>query len=189
MRIHGARREGVGPDRHLGAYVEKVTGADMLLWQGSCVVHDAFKADALANPKRAHPRAAVLVHPESPPAVIEMADVVGSTSALIKAAQNLDADTFIVATDKGIFYKMRQVAPHKTFIEAPSGGVGATCQSCAHCPWMAQNGLRNLAAALEHGHNEIRVDPEIGRRALIPVQRMLDFARTRTTRVLGAGRA
>ncbi len=177
------------PDRHLGAYVEKVTGADMLLWQGACVVHEAFKASELARLKARHPEAAILVHPESPAAVIEMADVVGSTTALIKAVTSLPHPTFIVATDNGIFYKMKQMAPHKTFLEAPTAGTGATCKSCAHCPWMAMNGLRNLAGALETGVNEIRVDPAIGRRARVSVQRMLDFAGARQQRVRGAGRA
>lgn len=166
------------PDRHLGAYVQKLTGADMLMWQGSCIVHDAFRANALARLKAQYPHAAVLVHPESPSAVIEMADVVGSTTGLIKAAQELDADTFIVATDRGIFYKMRQAAPHKIFLEAPTGGVGATCSSCAHCPWMGMNGLVEVAEVLESGGNEILVAEPVRRRALQSVQRMLDFART-----------
>jgi len=167
------------PDRHLGEYVERVTGADMLLWQGACVVHEAFKAKELAELKARHPEAAVLAHPESPAGVIELADVVGSTTTLIQAVKRLPNPTFIVATDNGIFYKMKQMAPDKTLLEAPTAGAGATCKSCAHCPWMAMNGLRNLAATLESGTNEIHVDPEIGRRALIPVRRMLDFASAR----------
>ncbi len=177
------------PDKHLGRYVQKVTGADMLMWEGSCIVHDAFKTDALKKLMTEHPDAAVLVHPESPESVIELADVVGSTTTLIQAVKTLDADTFIVATDRGIFYKMRQVAPHKTFLEAPNGGVGATCQSCSHCPWMAMNGLHNLAAVLENGHNEIHIDESIRQRALIATQRMLDFAKTRGINRVGKGNA
>jgi len=177
------------PDRFLGGYIQKVTGADMLLWQGSCIVHDEFKARELANLKAEHPEAAVLVHPESPADVIDMADVVGSTSQLIKAVTELDAPTFIVATDNGIFYKMKQAAPDKTFIEAPTGGVGATCRSCAHCPWMAMNGLHNLAETLETGANEIHVDEAVRRQALVSVQRMLDFARDQQAQVLGSGNA
>ena len=170
------------PDKYLGAYVQKVTGADMLLWQGSCIVHEAFKASELQRLMERNPDAAVLVHPESPPAVIELADVVGSTTQIIKAAHDLPNQTFIVATDKGIFYKMQQAAPHKTFIEAPSGGVGATCHSCAHCPWMAMNHLENLARVLETGANEIHVDEQVRREALRSTQRMLDFAdRTQAT--------
>ncbi len=164
------------PDRFLGSYVQRVTGADMLLWQASCIVHERFKAEALENLARHHPDAAILVHPESPEAVIELADVVGSTTQLIRAAQRLDNREFIVATDNGIFYKMRQAAPDKKFIEAPSAGEGATCESCAHCPWMAMNHLRNLAEVLRTGANEIHVPPEIGRKALKATQRMVDFA-------------
>lgn len=164
------------PDRHLGSYIQKLSGADILLWQGSCIVHDAFRAQELAELKRQHPEAAVLVHPESPAAVVELADVVGSTTGLIKAAAEMDNPSFIVATDNGIFYKMKQAAPGKTFIEAPSAGDGATCRSCAHCPWMAMNNLRNLAEVLESGANEIHIDPAIQAKAIKPIQRLLDFA-------------
>jgi quinolinate synthase len=167
------------PDRYLGNYVRKVTGADMLLWQASCIVHERFKAEALQNLASAHPDAAILVHPESPEAVIALADVVGSTTQLINAARELPNRTFIVATDNGIFYKMKQAAPDKTFLEAPSAGEGATCESCAHCPWMAMNHLRNLAGVLRTGRNEIHVDEEVRIRALRSTQRMVDFVNNR----------
>ena len=175
-----------GPDRHLGAYVQKQTGADMLLWQGACIVHDEFKANALVELKKQYPTAAVLVHPESPAAVVDLADAVGSTSQLIKASQTMANDTFIVATDKGIFYKMQQAMPNKTFIEAPTGGNGATCRSCAHCPWMAMNGLKAIEAALtdSQGH-EIFVDEALRERALLPLNRMLNFAKTNQVVVKG----
>jgi quinolinate synthase len=173
------------PDRYLGDYIQRTTGADMLLWQGSCIVHEAFKADALERLLEKQPGAAVLVHPESPPSVIALADVVGSTSALIEAVQRLPNETFIVATDRGIFHKMRQMAPHKKLIEAPTAGEGATCESCAHCPWMAMNGLRNLVAVLETGNNEIVIEESIRARALIPVERMLDFAKARKVEIVG----
>ena len=166
-----------GPDRFLGSYIQKQTGADMLLWQGSCIVHDEFKASELIKLRQAHPSAAVLVHPESPAKVIELADVVGSTTQLINAAKEMKNDTFIVATDNGIFYKMKQAAPGKKLIEAPTGGVGATCMSCAHCTWMAMNGLQNLADSLEHGTNEVLVDETIRQQAIKSVTRMLDFAK------------
>lgn len=165
------------PDRHLGKYIQTETGADMLLWQGSCIVHDEFKTAELDALKKQYPHAKVLVHPESPASVVALADVVGSTTQIIKAAQTLDASTFIVATDKGIFHKMKSSAPGKTFIEAPTSGNSATCKSCAHCPWMAMNGLANLAHVLETGSNEVLVDAEIGRRAKRSIQRMLDFAK------------
>jgi len=164
------------PDRHLGDYVQRVSGADMLLWQGSCVVHEAFKAEALKKLHAEHPAAAVLVHPESPAAVIALADVVGSTTQLIEAVKNLPNPEFIVATDNGIFHKMHAAAPGKILLEAPTAGEGATCQSCAHCPWMAMNGLRNLASVLETGANEIFIEESVRAKALLSIQRMLDFA-------------
>ena len=167
------------PDRHLGSYIQKLSGADILLWQGSCIVHDEFRAQELAQLKQQHPEAAVLVHPESPAAVVELADVVSSTTGLIKAAAEMDNPSFIVATDNGIFYKMKQAAPDKTFIEAPSAGLGATCQSCAHCPWMAMNNLRNLAEVLESSANEIHIDPTIQAKAIKPIQKLLDFSEQR----------
>jgi quinolinate synthase len=173
------------PDRFLGDYVQKVTGADMLLWQGTCIVHDEFKAEELKKLRAKHPEAAVLVHPESPGDVIAQADMVGSTTQIIKAATELDNPTFIVATDKGIFYKMKQAAPGKTFIEAPTGGVGASCGSCAHCPWMAMNGLENLSATLENLDNEVHVDPEIGKQAMVSLTRMLDFAASEKMPAIG----
>lgn len=173
------------PDRFLGDYIQRQTGADMLMWQGSCIVHEGFKADALERLMAKKPGAAVLVHPESPPSVIALADVVGSTSALIEAVRTLPNDTFIIATDRGIFHKMRELAPSKTLIEAPSAGDGATCESCAHCPWMAMNGLRNLVAVLESGENEILIEESIRERAAIPVQRMMDFAEARKVEIVG----
>jgi quinolinate synthase len=173
------------PDKYLGAYIQKETGADMVLWNGSCVVHEEFKAHGLADLKRVYPDAAVLVHPESPPQVIDLADAVGSTTQLIKAAQELPNQTFIVATDRGIFYKMKQAAPGKTFIEAPTAGEGATCRSCAHCPWMAMNTLETLANSLEQGSNEILVERELCRQALIPLERMVKFANSNKLRIKG----
>lgn len=164
------------PDRHLGAYVQRETGADIVMWEGACIVHEEFKARGLADLKKVYPDAAVLVHPESPAAVIELADVVGSTTQIINAARDMDNPHFIVATDQGIFYKLQQQAPDKTFIIAPTGGNGATCRSCANCPWMAMNALENLASVFERSDNEIAVDAAIGERAMRPLRRMLDFA-------------
>ena len=164
------------PDKHLGSYIQNETGAEMLMWDGSCIVHEEFKAKGIADLKQVYPEAAVLVHPESPQAMVELADCVGSTSQLIKAAHELPNSEFIVATDRGIFYKMQQAAPGKTFIEAPTAGSGATCRSCAHCPWMAMNELDNLAQVLETGDQEIHVDAELREQALIPLRRMLDFS-------------
>ncbi|WJF89609.1 quinolinate synthase NadA [Paraburkholderia bonniea] len=175
------------PDRHLGGYIQNKTGADMLLWQGSCLVHDEFKGIELDLLRTEYPAAKVLVHPESPASVVALADVVGSTTQLIDAAQRLDATHFIVATDLGILHKMRLAAPGKTFIAAPTAGNSATCKSCAHCPWMAMNGLANLASVLELGHHEIVIDPALGEQARRPIDRMLDFAARHKKRVQTSG--
>jgi quinolinate synthase len=177
------------PDRHLGSYVQEQTGADMLLWQGSCIVHDEYKVKELIELKAQHPGALVLVHPESPRAVVKLADVVGSTTQLIQAAQNSPNKEFIVATDNGILHKMRTLCPDKLFLEAPTAGYGATCTSCSHCPWMAMNGLINLAEVLERGKNEIHVDPVIIPRAVLPIKRMLDFAQQIKLPTSGIGNA
>jgi quinolinate synthase len=165
-----------GPDKHLGAYIQKQTGADMLMWQGACIVHDEFKTQALVDMKALHPDAAILVHPESPAEIIELADAVGSTSQLIKAAQDMANQKFIVATDRGIFYKMQQLCPDKEFFEAPTAGEGATCRSCAHCPWMAMNGLKEIEdALLDPSGKEVFVDMKLRDGALKSLDRMLTF--------------
>ena len=163
------------PDQHLGLYIQRETGADMLMWQGACIVHDEFKGLELELLKREHPNARVLVHPESPESVVAQADVVGSTSRLLRAVIEEPADTFIVATDNGILHRMRQLAPGKRLIEAPTAGNSATCKSCAHCPWMAMNGLQGLLACLEHGSGEIAVEAPVRERAQGCIQRMLAF--------------
>jgi len=166
------------PDKHLGRYVQKATGAEMIFWPGSCVVHEEFKAIALQRIRKLHPDAAVLVHPESPENVIEQADVVGSTTALINAVVTMPNKKFIVATDAGIFNKMAQLAPQKELIEAPTAGEGATCQSCAHCPWMGMNSLQSLAEVLKTGRNEIIISPDLAAKAQVPIRRMLEFAQS-----------
>ncbi len=164
------------PDKHLGNYIQKETGADMLMWDGSCIVHEEFKANGVKDLKHVFPEAAVLVHPESPEAVIELADVVGSTTQIINAARTLPNPQFIVATDQGIFYKLQQLVPDKEFLIAPTAGKGANCKSCANCPWMAMNELETLANALDEGVNEVHVGPELAKRAMVPLQRMLNFS-------------
>lgn len=166
------------PDRHLGQYVTRKSGADVICWQAACIVHDEFKTHALQRMKMLYPEAAVLVHPESPQAIVDLADAVGSTSQLIHAAQTMPQKQMIVATDRGIFYKMQQVCPDKELLEAPTAGEGATCRSCAHCPWMAMNSLKAIADGLERGgsEHEIFVDEALREAALIPLNRMLTFA-------------
>jgi quinolinate synthase len=168
------------PDRYLGDYVRKVTGADMVMWQGACIVHEEFKADLLRVLRRQHPDAAVLVHPESPAGVIEQADVVGSTTGIIDAARQMQVRKFIVATDSGILHKLRQAAPEKIFLEAPTAGVGATCESCARCPWMAMNSLEKLYNVLRDGDHEIMIDEPVRRRAMAPIKRLMDFAQAQS---------
>lgn len=163
------------PDKYLGNYVQKETGADMLLWDGSCIVHEEFKAKGIVDLKNIYPEAAVLVHPESPNSVVRLADVVGSTSQLIDAAMKLPNQKMIVATDQGIFYKMQQAVPDKELLVAPTGGSGATCRSCASCPWMGMNGLDNLLSCIENGTNEIFVDSKIAQQAIQSLDRMMNF--------------
>ncbi|MBF68600.1 MAG: quinolinate synthase [Gammaproteobacteria bacterium] len=173
------------PDKYLGGYIQNETGADMIMWDGSCIVHEEFKSKVLEDLMHVHPEAAVLVHPEAPASVVALADVVGSTTQIIRAAQELPNEKFIVATDRAIFYKMRQMAPGKTIIEAPTAGNGATCRSCAHCPWMGMNALENLLETLQQGANEITVDPVIAERALVPLERMVNFSASNKLRVRG----
>ena len=163
------------PDKHLGHYVQTKTGAEMLMWDGACVVHEAFKAEGLERLMKFQPEAGVLVHPESPKEVIALADVVGSTTQLIEAAASRPENTFIVATDNGIFHKMHEVAPGKKFIEAPTMGVGATCESCAHCDWMAMNSLEKCLSTLTTGKNEIRINDEVIEKAKHSIHRLLEF--------------
>lgn len=175
------------PDKHLGSYVQRQTGADMVCWLGSCIVHDEFKAFELQVLMREHPEARVLVHPESPPDVVALAHAVGSTAGILKAARTMDARSFIIATDAGMLHKLRALNPGKTFIEAPTAGNSATCKSCAQCPWMAMNGLAGLVQVLETGANEVLVDPALGQRAKRPIDRMLAFTAAATNRVHAPG--
>ncbi len=165
------------PDRHLGAYIQRVTGADMLLWDAACIVHEEFKARGLKDLIQVHPEAAVLAHPESPAGVLELADFVGSTTQIIRAASDLPNRQFIVATDQGIFHKLQMRAPDKEFIVAPTAGKGAECRSCASCPWMGLNSLHEMRETLENGDNEVLVNAELARQAMIPLRRMLDFGK------------
>jgi quinolinate synthase len=163
------------PDKYLGGYLQKETGADMLLWDSACVVHEEFKASGLRDLKKIHPDAGILVHPESPAEVVSMADAVGSTSFLIKASQELDFNKFIVATDKSIFYKMSEFSPDKEFFEAPTGGSGSSCKSCAHCPWMGLNSLKNLNECIDKLSNEVHLDSDLIEKARIPLDKMINF--------------
>ena len=176
-----------GPDRHLGKYIARETGADMLLWQGSCMVHNEFKATELEQLKAEYPTAKVLVHPESPDSVVQLADVVGSTSKLLQSTYEMDADTFIVATDLGILHEMQKRSPNKRFLAAPTAGESASCKSCAFCPWMAMNGLQGIEQCLTNNTGEVTMTPELATAARKPLQRMLDFAESQKQRVAASG--
>ena len=164
-----------GPDKHLGSYLQTQTDADMVLWDGSCIVHDEFKFDGLQKMKKLHPDAEVLVHPESPKEVVGLADMVGSTSQILNSAKNSKSKKFIVATDKGIFYQLLKNNPNKEFYEAPTAGNGATCKSCSQCPWMGLNSLKNLEEVLKNLDNEIYVDPQVSLQANKSLSRMINF--------------
>lgn len=176
-----------GPDRHLGKYIAQQTGADMLLWQGSCLVHNEFKATELMQLKTEHPNAKVLVHPESPDSVVELADVVGSTSKLLQSTYEMDADTFIVATDLGILHEMQKRSPTKRFLAAPTAGESASCKSCAFCPWMAMNGLLGIEQCLINNSGKVTLSDELALAAKKPLQRMLDFAADKQKRIKASG--
>jgi quinolinate synthase len=165
------------PDRHLGRYIQEQTGADMLMWNGACIVHDEFKGLELELLRREHPQAQVLVHPESPRSVVQQADVVGSTSQLLQAVVQGSAPAYIVATDNGLMHRMRQLAPGKLLIEAPTAGNSATCKSCAHCPWMAMNALQGVVDCLEQGSGEVLVPEPVRTQALGCIERMLAFVK------------
>jgi quinolinate synthase len=179
--VHHLKQQGKkilwAPDRHLGRYIQEQTGADMLLWNGACIVHDEFKGDELSALRARHPNAQILVHPESPQSVVDQADVVGSTSAMIKAVVDGSATEYIIATDKGILHRMRQLAPNKVLIEAPTAGNSASCKSCAHCPWMAMNSLTDILHCLEHESGEVFVTEPTRQEALDCIERMLTFTK------------
>ncbi len=178
-----------GPDRHLGRWIQEQTGADMIRWQGHCIVHDEFRVHELKKLIEQNPQAKVLVHPESPEDVVALGDVVGSTKVLIKAVQELPDQQFIVATDYGIFHKMSQLAPGKELLIAPTGGKGATCTSCAHCPWMEMNNLKNVYDELVSHKNEIKIDETVRVKAAESIQRMVDFSNQINLPKFGVGDA
>lgn len=162
-------------DKFLGQYVKKQTHADMLIWPGSCVIHEQFKAEGILQLKKIYSDAAVLAHPESPPAVLDIADFIGSTTQLLNASSKLPNKTFIVSTDEGLFYKMKLKSPNKKFIAAPVAGNGATCKSCAHCPWMMMNTVELIETSLKQSKFEIKLDPAVIKQAQIPLKRMIEF--------------
>lgn len=163
-----------GPDRNLGNYINSVTGRNMVLWDGACHVHEKFSAEKLIELKKQHPDATVLAHPECKKPLLLLADVVGSTAALLKAATEAPEGTeFIVVTESGILHEMQRLCPDKTFIPAPPDD--STC-GCNNCAFMKLNTLEKLAACLENMSPEIKVDPEVAEKARRPIKRMLELS-------------
>ena len=162
-----------GPDHNLGEYINSVTGRKMLLWNGACHVHDRFSLEGIANLKKEHPGAKVLVHPECRRPLQIIADKVGSTAALLDFARKDDAKEYIVVTESGILFDMQLECPEKTFIPAPA--EDAECQ-CNECDFMKLITLERLRDCLRDGKPEINVDPEVAEKALKPIERMLSLS-------------
>lgn len=162
-----------GPDRNLGGYINAITGRNMLLWDGACHVHEQFSVEKIAALKAQHPNAKVLAHPECKGAVVRIADVVGSTAALLKYATTHDEQEYIVATESGILHEMQKACPEKTFIPAPPND--STC-ACNECSFMRLNTLEKLYNTLKYEWPEIQVDPEVAREAVKPIHRMLEIS-------------
>ena len=169
------------PDKYLGNYVIDTTGADMLLWDGSCIVHEEYKTIELKNMMMQYPDCDVLVHPESPRSIIQLANTVGSTTKLIEASRKSTKKYIIVATEKGILYQMKKYSPDKIFLEAPTEGEGATCKSCGRCPWMNLNTIKKVEDVFEAKTNEINLSHDIISRAKKPIDRMINFNSTKKT--------
>ncbi len=164
-----------GPDRHLGGYMNRVTGRDMLLWPGVCIVHEAFSETELLKLKAQHPGAPVAAHPECPPHIVDHADYVGSTSGILNYAKTMPGDTLIVATEPHIIHQMEKAVPEKTFIGAP--GADGNC-NCNICPYMALNTVEKLYIALRDLEPRIEMDEELRLAAKRSLDRMLEMAST-----------
>ena len=163
------------PDRNLGAYIQKKTGRKMLLWDGSCVVHEEFSKEKIEAIEKKHPDAKFIAHPESEMQILDKADYIGSTSGLIKYVKENNAKKFIVATEAGILYKMKQEAPDKILIAAPIYN-NVQC-ACSECPYMKLNSLEKLYNCIKYELPEVTVDENIMDRALLPITRMLDVSK------------
>jgi quinolinate synthase len=160
------------PDRNLGAYVAKQTGREMVLWQGTCIVHETFSERKLIELKTRHPDAEIIAHPECEPSLLAKAAFIGSTSALLRHAVESPSRRFIVATEEGILHQMRKKAPGKEFIPAPPNHA---C-NCNECPFMKLNTLEKVYLAMRDGTPEIDVPEELRARALVPLERMLEWS-------------
>ncbi len=162
-----------GPDKNLGAYVSKKTGRNLVLWNGTCMVHDQFSREKLEKLKNRHPDAEIIAHPECEEIILEMADFIGSTTALLKYTQTSKVKEFIVVTEPGILHQMGKEAPHKAFIPAPPLGLCA----CNECPHMKRNTLEKLYLCIKNETPEIVLSKEIMKRAKIPIDRMMEISK------------
>ena len=163
-----------GPDRNLGSYINAITGRQMLLWDGACHVHERFSVEKIIALKQQHPGAKVLAHPECRGAVLRLADVVGSTAALLKYAVESTEREFLVATESGILHEMKKKCPDKTFIPVPPDEPGCACNECSY---MRLNTLEKVYACLRDGQPEIQVSADIAEKAVKPIQRMLEMSK------------
>ena len=161
------------PDRHLGAYLSRVTGREMVLWPGTCIVHEQFSLKALVELKLEHPGALVAAHPECPEAILAEADHVGSTSSILRFVQESSGTEFLIATEPGIIHQMERLAPVKKFIPVPGGSGECACNVC---PYMRRNTLANLYLCLRDGAPKLQLSEELRLAALKPLQRMLEMA-------------
>ncbi|UAB77952.1 quinolinate synthase NadA [Erythrobacter sp. SCSIO 43205] len=162
-----------GPDRHLGGWLSRNFGREMLLWPGVCVVHEAFSETELLKLKEQHPGAPIAAHPECPPAIVDHADYVGSTSGILKFAKDFDGDTLIVATEPHIMHQMEKALPEKNFIGAP--GADGNC-NCNICPYMALNTMEKMYTALRDLEPRIEMDEELRVQAKKSLDKMLEMA-------------
>ncbi|MCH4894813.1 quinolinate synthase NadA [Sphingomonas sp. SFZ2018-12] len=162
-----------GPDKHLGGYLKRKTGRDMLLWPGVCIVHEAFSETELLKLKAQHPGAPVAAHPECPAHILDHADYVGSTSGILDYAKTMPGDTLIVATEPHIIHQMEKAVPEKTFIGAP--GADGNC-NCNICPYMALNTIEKLYVALRDLEPRIEIEEELRLKAKTSLDRMLAMA-------------
>ena len=160
------------PDRNLGAYINKQTGRNMLLWNGACMVHEIFSMEKITKLKIRHPEAKFIAHPECEQAVLDLADFVGSTTGLLKYTEQNPANSFIVATESGILHQMQKNSPHKTFIPAPPNNSCA----CNDCPYMKLNTLEKLYLCMKYELPEITMDEALREAARKPIDRMLEIS-------------
>ena len=163
------------PDKNLGKYIMEQTGREMLLWDGACIVHEAFSIDKILALHKTHPNAQVIAHPESETHILKIANYIGSTSGLIEYAKTSDCKEFIVATEAGILHKMRKEVPHKSLIAAPIH-ENVTC-ACSECPYMKLNSLEKLYLCMKHELPYVEVPEHIRKRALLPIERMLEISK------------